>query len=85
MPAGLSVVREAALSVLSDLPADLAYLYHAEDKVVIRAVDGEHQIRTEITPIDGRSTRIGVVCTREGEVDRAMSTEIVSAIENRLA
>ncbi|MCC6780366.1 MAG: hypothetical protein IT537_27640 [Hyphomicrobiales bacterium] len=84
LPASLSIVREATLSALSDIPADLAYLYHADDKVVIRAIDSEHQIRVEIMPIDGRSTRISVTCTREGDVDRARSARLVRAVEAHL-
>lgn len=85
LPADLNTVREAALTALSDVPADLAYLYHADDKIMVRAIDGDRQIRVEIMPIDARSTRIAVVCTREGEADRTLSTRIVRAIEARLS
>lgn len=81
----LGEVREAILATLSDLPAELAYLYHADDKIVIRAIQDDHQIRVEITPVEARSTRVVVACTLDGEVDRAMSTRIVQAIEDRLA
>jgi len=85
LPADLNTVREATLAALSEVPADLAYLYHADDKIVVRAVDGALQIRVEIMPVDAHGTRIAIVCTREGEADRILATRIMRAIETRLS
>lgn len=85
LAADLNTVREAALSALSDVPAELAYLYHADDKVIVRAIDGDRQIRVEIMPVDTRSTRVAVTCTREGEADRTVATRLVRSIEARLS
>lgn len=82
--ANLDEVREAILVTLSDLPAELAYLYHADEKVVIRAIHDEYQVRVEILPLEAQSTRVMVECTLDGQLDRAMSTRIVRSIEDRL-
>lgn len=83
-PATPGVVREALLGALSDMHAQLAYLYQADDKVIVRALLGEYQIRTELAPLDAGTTRIVVVALRDGDVDRALSCRIVDAVEANL-
>lgn len=84
LAADLSTVRDATLAALSDMGADLAYLYHAEDRAVVRALLRDYAIRVEIAPVAAHDTRIVVVATRDGEVDRSMSGRIVRDVEQRL-
>lgn len=84
LPATPGVVREALLGTLSDMHAQLAYLYQADDKVIVRALLGEHQIRAELAPLDAETTRIVVVALRDGDADRALACRIVEAVEANL-
>ena len=84
LPAKTGVVRETLLSTLSDMRAQLAYLYQTDDKVIVRALLGERQIRVELAPVDVDSTRIVVVTLKDGEVDRALSSRIVEIVEANL-
>ncbi len=84
LPAKTGVVRETLLSTLSDMRAQLAYLYQTDDKVIVRALLGEHQIRVELAPVDVDSTRIVVVTLKDGEVHRALSSRIVEIVEANL-
>lgn len=84
LPATPGVVRESLLGTLSDMRAQLAYLYQAQDKVIVRALLGERQIRVELAPLDEQTTRIVVVTLKDGDVDRALSSRIVQAVEANL-
>lgn len=84
LPAKTGVVRESLLGTLSDMRAQLAYLYQADDKVIVRALLGERQIRAELAPLDHETTRIVVVTLKDGDVDRALSSRIVETVEANL-
>lgn len=77
-------MREALLGTLSDLRAQLAYLYQTDDKVIIRALLGDRQIRAELSPLDSDTTRIVVVAQKDAAVDRALSSRIVEIVEGNL-
>lgn len=85
LPASLDAVREAVLATLTELQAQLAYLYHADDRIVVRSTLGERQIRAEMTVIDEGNTRIAVVTVCNGDVDRMLSSRIVQAVESRVS
>jgi hypothetical protein len=84
LPHPLLGVRDATLEALAQMQAQLAYLYHADDKIVVRAVRGEHQIRIELTPMEPAGTRIVVAATLGAEVDRSLSAQVVERVERQL-
>ncbi|MCC6534290.1 MAG: hypothetical protein IT531_17200 [Burkholderiales bacterium] len=84
LPAPLADVRDTALQALRDMDTELAYLYEAENKVVIRSSLEGREIRAEFTPIDRSSTRVVVVTLHDGEVDRATSNRVIQSIESAL-
>ena len=84
LAAPLATVRTCALEALAEMKADLAYLYETDEKVVIRSTLPQRQIRAELKPLAGDSTRIVVVTLRGAEVDRTTSGRLVEAIERKL-
>jgi hypothetical protein len=84
LAAPLATVRTCALEALAEMNADLAYRYETDEKVVIRSTLPQRQIRAELKPLEGDSTRIVVVTLRGAEVDRITSGRLVDAIERKL-
>ncbi|RPI42475.1 MAG: hypothetical protein EHM59_17735 [Betaproteobacteria bacterium] len=83
-PAALPDVREAALRTLAEMRAEIAYLYEAEDKVVIRATQPQRQIRAELAVLDPSSTRVVVASLQGTAVDRPTSAWVIAAMERIL-
>jgi hypothetical protein len=84
LQAPLAEVRACALEALAEMNADIAYRYDTDEKVVIRCTLPQRQIRAELKPIEGDSTRIVVVTMRGAEVDRTTSGRLVDTIEHKL-
>ncbi len=82
--APLSGVRAAVLRTFADMPAEVAYLYETDAKVVIRATQPHRQIRIELSQLDPESTRAVVTCMRDSDVDRLTASRIIRAMEQIL-
>ena len=83
--APLAEARNAAMAALDEMDAALAYLYEADEKVVIRCTLPQRQLRAELKPVDAHATRIVVVTMEGADVDRLTSGRLVEAIERKLA
>ena len=66
------------------MEAQIAYLYEADSKIVIRATQPHRQIRAELVRIEPASTRVVVACMRDNEVDRLTSSRVIRAMEEAL-
>jgi len=66
------------------MEAEVAYLYEADNKVVIRATLPHRQIRAELTQLEPESTRAVVTCMRDSDVDRLTSSRVIRGMEQIL-
>ena len=82
--APLADVRQAALQALAAMEAEIAYLYEADSKIVIRATQPHLQIRAELVRLEPASTRAVVACMHDNEVDRLTSSRVIRAMEEIL-
>ena len=66
------------------MDAEVAYLYEADHKVVLRATLPHRQIRAELTQLEPESTRAVVTCMRDSDVDRITASRVIRGMEQIL-